>query len=234
MGKTMRKRTRHATHKSKQSKRVRFVSRKRGGTNPQEPTTAEKREERLKKMKVMRLKEEKKRIEEGVAAATEIDAALLQHIENQPEGHLSNQLGELQAYYGNKAPRSYDKYSPISMKKVENPYNRLKRNSANKVVVLDKVVVPKKRTGHLKRFKKWLKKKITRKNKGNLYVVPMETGKLQHNPLYNSLSSHKTPGSHRTPGSDTITNTNAYYTRLSRKGTYDTPHRIEEPAYADL
>ena len=114
------------------------------------------------------------------------------------------------------------------MKKVENPYNRLKRNSANKVVVLDKVVVPKKRTGHLKRFKKWLKKKITRKNKGNLNVVPMETGKVQHNPIYDSLSSH------RTPGSDTITNTNAYYTRLSRKGTYDTPHRIEEPAYADL
>ena len=226
MGKTMRKRNathkhkRHATHKRKQSKRVRFVSRKRGGTNPQEPTTAEKREERLKKMKVMRLKEEKKRIEEGVAAATEIDAALLQHIENQPEGHLSNQLGELQAYYGNKAPRSYD--SPISMKKVENPYNRLKRNSANKVVV-----VPKKRTGHLKRFKKWLKNKITRKNKGNLYVVP-ETGKVQHNPIYDSL------GSHRTPGSDTITNDNAYYTRLSRKGAYDTPHRIEEPAYADL
>ena len=134
MGKTMRKRNathkhkRHATHKRTQSKRVRFVSRKRGGTNPQEPT-AEKREERLKKMKVMRLKEEKKRIEEGVAAATEIDAALLQHIENQPEGHLSNQLGELQAYYGNKAPRSYD--SPISMKKVENPYNRLK----NQVVI---------------------------------------------------------------------------------------------------
>ena len=225
MGKTMRKRTR---------KRVRFVSRKRGGTNPQEPTTAEKREERLKKMKVMRLKEEKKRIEEGLAAATEIDAALLEHIENQPEGHLSNQLGELQAYYGNKAPRSYDKYSPISMKKVENPYNRLKRNSANKVVVQDKVVVPNKRTGHLKRFKKWLKKKITKKNKGNLNVVPMETGKVQHNPIYNSLSSHKTPGSHRTPGSDTITNDNAYYTRLSRKGTYDTPHRIEEPAYADL
>ena len=226
MGKTMRKR--NATHKRTQSNRVRFVSRKRGGTNPQEPTTAEKREERLKKMKVMRLKEEKKRIEEGLAAATEIDAALLEHIENQPEGHLSNQLGELQAYYGNKAPRSYDKYSPISMKKVENPYNRLKRNSANKVVGQDKVVVPNKRTGHLKRFKKWLKKKITRKNKGNLNVVPMETGKVQHNPIYDSLSSH------RTPGSDTITNTNAYYTRLSRKGTYDTPHRIEEPAYADL
>lgn len=222
---------RNATHKHKRNathKRVRFVSRKRGGTNPQEPTTAEKREERLKKMKVMRLKEEKKRIEQGLAAATEIDAALLEHIENQPEGHLSNQLGELQAYYGNKAPRSYDKYSPISMKKVENPYNRLQRNSADKVVGQDKVVVLNKRTGHLKRFKKWLKKKITRKNKGNLNVVPMETGKVQHNPIYNSLSSH------RTPGSDTITNDNAYYTRLSRKGTYDTPHRIEEPAYADL
>jgi len=229
----MRVTRRKSTHKRKRvrfSTRKRIHKRKRGGNSPRplsitgtprkEPTSTVKRAERaerLNKLKIARLNEDKKRFEEGVAAANEIDVNLRDYIVGQP-AELENKIKDFQAFHGNPAPGSYDKYSPIRNKSPKEVFNRLKPRPIQSKPLKD-LVIPTKKTGRMKRLKNWIKRK-TRKNiaKPELQTMGDE---VTVNPIYNSLSSPKSLGRPRslgrdvlpeivmTPGSDTITDNTA-------------------------
>ena len=272
--KTMRKKT----HKRATHKRVRFTVRRRGGgtdtdrrnklANMKLAREEKKKEEEANAIKALDslenfLKENEsesatvKRINQ-IGVPDNLAQKLAKRLPVKRKENLYQHLGPLQK----KKENPYNRLNPLqrNVEKTSTETTSTQRNIIEEpvidnpeILVLRKskdLVIPTKKTGRMKRLKKWFKGK-TRKN----VELPLQTmGEVRRvKPIYNSLSSPKSakyvrqPGG---PGTDSITNANAAYvkfvpaskqsnsrrsnSRRSNKGTYATPQRIEEATYATL